>query len=378
MRIIQSGIKVFIIPPTFNRMSFMDRLTGMTRLDSYFVHYAGYDIQFGEGSLLKALDRDIERWKQDAPFYTYRRKIFIWAFGGIGDVICAEPVLRFIKEKAYTDADIYVLTKNPEIFRHIEGISIGDKYPEGEFDAVYEMNTHFIAHEKFHSIVPHPLAHCIDWIAMAILGRQLTNDQKQIRLSYNQEDLDKPRSIYKDLENLVLIHAGKGWGTKTFPKEWWNKVIEGIRELGLEVGLIGKNVSEDHGYVDTDCEVDADFRDKLSLKELIALISKAPLLITNDSAPIHIAGAFDNKIILLPTCKHPDYLLPFRKGTQSYKTKALFRKILDDDDLITPTSLKGWKMAAWQVSQFQEGKTILDYIPAPEEVVSQTLNFLFE
>ena len=27
MRIIQSGIKVFIIPPTFNRMSFMDRLT---------------------------------------------------------------------------------------------------------------------------------------------------------------------------------------------------------------------------------------------------------------------------------------------------------------------------------------------------------------
>lgn len=378
MRIIQSGIKVHILEPTFNRMCMMDRITGMTRLDSYFIHYAGFDVLFGDGSLLKSLDRDIEQWKKDAPDYKYKRQIFIWSFGGLGDVICAEPVLRFIKETAYPDADIYVLTKNPELYSHIKGISIDDKYPQGEFDAIYEMNTHFIAHEKFHSIVPHPLSHAVDWISMAIMGRQLTNQQKEIRLEYKAGDLTEARNIYQDIENLVLVHPGKGWETKTFPKEWWEEVIRGLRENGMKVGLIGKQVSDEHGYVEVSCEVDADFRDKLSLGGLIALIAKAPMLITNDSVPVHIAGAFDNKIVLLPTCKHPDYLLPFRNESQSYKTKALYKRILDDDDLVTPTSMQGWKMAAWQVSHFQKGKNIYDYIPDAKQVVEETFNFLCE
>jgi hypothetical protein len=378
MRIVQSEVKVHILEPAFNRMCMMDRLTGMTRLDSYFIHYAGFDALFGDGSLLKALDRDIERWKQDAPEYKYKRQIFIWSFGGLGDVISAEPVIRFIRETAYPDDDIYVMTKHPELYRHIKNIRIGDKYPEGEFDAIYEMNTHFVAHEKFHSIVPHPLAHAVDWVSMAIMGRQLTNTQKAIRLEYDEKDLETSRGIYRDIENLVLIHAGKGWETKTFPAEWWKAVADGLRANGMKVGLIGKKLSDEQGYVEFDCNVDADFRDKLTLQELIALIAKAPLLITNDSVPVHIAGAFNNNIILIPTCKHPDYVLPFRHESQSYKAKALYKRILDEDDLVTPTSIKGWKMAAWQVSKFQKNRNIYDYIPDPEKVVEEAFNFLCE
>jgi ADP-heptose:LPS heptosyltransferase len=378
MRIIQAEIRIHYLNFNFNRMCLMDKLTGMTRLDSYLIHYAGFDILFGEGSTLKALDRDIERWKADAPNYKYKRQIFVWSFGGLGDVICAEPVLRFIRETAYPDADIYVMTRNTELYSHIPNIWLGDKYPESKFDAVLEMNTHFIEHGQFHALVPHALAHPVDWISMAIIGRQLTNKQKEIHLHYSEDDLKEVKVICEKPEELVLIHPGLGFDTKTFPKEWWEKVITGVQEAGMKVGLIGKNVNEKHGYVNTDVEVDYDFRDKISLKGLIALIAQAPLLITNDSVPLHIAGAFDNHIILIPSCKHPDLLMPWRKGNQYHKAKALFKKVVDDDHINTPTSMVGWKMGGWQIGSFKPGHTIEEYIPEPEQVIKQAINFQCE
>lgn len=377
MRIMQSGVKVFPLHFDFNRMNILDRLTGMTRLNSYLVHYAGFDFQFGEGAVLKALDRDIELWKQNHE-YKYKRQLFIWSFGGLGDVICAEPVIRFIREKAYPDEDIYVMTRNPELYTHIPNLKISDEYPKGDFDAVYEMNTHFVSHNQFHALVPHSLVHPVDWISMAIMGRQLTDPEKEIHLQYTDEDLEEVKKIYPHPEELVLIHPGRGWETKTFPKEWWEKVIQGIRREGCKVALIGKEVNNEHGYVKTEAEVDADFRDKLSIKGLIALIAKSQLLITNDSVPVHIAGAFDTKIILIPSCKHPDRILPYRKGTKYHKAKALYKKIVDDDHVTTPTSTIGWKMGDWQIGHFKPGHKIEEYIPEVDEVINETINFLCE
>lgn len=374
MRIMQSGVRIHHLDFNFNRMCIMDRITGMSRLDSFLVHYAGFDVLFGEGSTLKALDRDIQKWKEN-PEYKYKRQIFIWSFGGIGDVICAEPVLRFIRDTAYPEADIYVMTRNPELYQHIPNIHLSDKYPEGEFDAVYEMNTHFIEHGQFHAIVPHSLAHPIDWISMAIMGRQLTNEQKQIHLEYAEEDVQEALKIHGDLESLVLVHPGRGWETKTFPVSWWNQVIQGLLESGLKVGLIGKEVSDAHGYVQVDSRGTIDFRDKLSLKGLIAIIARAKMVITNDSVPVHIAGAFDNHIILIPSCKHPDRIMPYRNGIQYYKAAALFKKVLDDDHVVTPTSMIGWKMSGWQIGTFKPGHKIEEYLPDPSDVIEKAVLF---
>ena len=213
---------------------------------------------------------------------------------------------------------------------------------------------------------------------MAIMGRQLTDPEKEIHLQYSDEDLEEVKKIYPNPEELVLIHPGRGWETKTFPKEWWEKVITGVRSVGCKVALIGKEVNSEHGYVKTDVEVDADFRDKLSIKGLIALIAKSQLLITNDSVPVHIAGAFDTKIILIPSCKHPDRILPYRKGTKYHKAKALYKKIVDDDHVTTPTSTIGWKMGDWQIGHFKPGHKIDEYIPEVDEVINETINFLCE
>jgi lipopolysaccharide biosynthesis glycosyltransferase len=95
MKIMLSTCKVYPLHYTFNRMSIMDRLLGVSRLDSYLIHYAG------DGDrLLEKMDRDIQKWKEANGNYEYKKKIFIWALGGIGDIIASEPVIRYIRQKA--------------------------------------------------------------------------------------------------------------------------------------------------------------------------------------------------------------------------------------------------------------------------------------
>ena len=74
---------------------------------------------------------------------------------------------------------------------------------------------------------------------MAIMGRQLTDPEKEIHLQYTDDDLEEVKKIYPHPEELVLIHPGRGWETKTFPKEWWEKVITGVRGIGCKVAVTG-------------------------------------------------------------------------------------------------------------------------------------------
>jgi FkbM family methyltransferase len=90
------------------------------------------------------------------------------------------------------------------------------------------------------------------------------------------------------------------------------------------------------------------------------------LLISNDSVPVHIAGAFDNQILLIATCRHPDYILPYRKGSKTYKTFAFKKKLTIDEWDLSPTRI--FKESADVVKG-----SILDYIPAPEEVVAKAI-----
>ena len=106
---------------------------------------------------------------------------------------------------------------------------------------------------------------------------------------------------------------------------------DGIIELGLTPILIGKD-DERHGVLRLDGrDRTIDLTNLLTTSEFIAIISMAPILVSNDSSPVHLAGAFDNWIILIPTCKHPDHILPYRNGTKSYKTAALYKKLALDD-----------------------------------------------
>jgi len=179
---------------------------------------------------------------------------------------------------------------------------------------------------------------------------------------------DKPHD-----KKMVLVHPGKWWPSKTFPVDWWQKVIDGLSEK-LSVVLIGKTIDDKQGYLPVTCPKGGyDFRDITTLGELIALISLSKVLVTNDSSPLHIAGAFDNWIVVMPTCKHAEHILPFRNGTQSYKTRAMQKSLLLDDLEIRHT-----EFYTDTIDKIPEGKTLYDYLPEPEDVVKEVLRIYEE
>lgn len=365
MKIMLSGVKVFPLSYKFNRMSLMDRILGVSRLDSYLIHYAG------DGpNLIPKMERDIKCWERDKGKYEYKKNIFIWALGGLGDLISAEPTVRFIREKFYTDAEIYLMCKDYEVYDHIKDVHLSKGYPNVELDAVIEMNTHQLPWEAFGKYCAFQFTHCVDWVSHCVLGRQLTDQEKQIKLSFTQKDRDKVCEIYSNPEELVLVHPGVGWDSKTFPVEYWNKIISGLKEAGFKVGIIGKNVNDAHKVLSVDADGCVDFRDKLSIKELFALISKSKILISNDSAPIHIAGAFDNHIILIPTCKHPDHILPYRNGNKHYKARALYKKLMLDDSFQPKNAGE-----VYVAKDIPNGHTIDEYLPEVEEVIATVKQF---
>jgi hypothetical protein len=77
----------------------------------------------------------------------------------------------------------------------------------------------------------------------------------------------------------------------------------------------------------------------------------------------------DNWIVTIPTCKHEDHILPFRNGTQYYKTKSLRKGLLLDDLEVRHTEFK-----THTIDLIPEGKTLYDYIPEVDDVVKEVFD----
>ncbi len=356
-RILNTGVKVHELDCKFNRLSIMNKWLGVSRLDSYIVHYAGeYDTKM----VVSTIEKDLKSWEEKAPEYHYPPCVFLNIGGGLGDQVDCEPAIRYLSEKVYPDAEITVLTIYPELFSHLR-VNVFKETPEMWRDAIYEVETHPSAYTPLRKYLSHLFCHGIDYASISMMRRILPNEHKTIKLVIP----DEARKSVVDYNPHVLVHPGKTWDIRTFPDEWWEEVINGLSKK-LKIAIIGKSIDADHGVTELGCpEGVIDLRNKLSLYELFAMLEKTPALVSNDSSPIHLAGAFDNHIYLITTCKHPSLLFPFRHGTQYYKTHSFYKKLLEDDYNFKPYHIE-YKITGFPVD-------VNDYLPEPKEVIDGVL-----
>jgi len=366
LRINNDKIEMFDLDYKFNRMDLMDKFIGISRLDSYIVHYAGAPREM----IFNVLLQDIKKWEQDSPEYKYIQNILISVTAGMGDQLCSEPAIRHV-EKIYPEANIFVATHFPRLFEHLDMPIFNYDQWKGIQDAVLTMHTCPDDEQSDHKF-SHVLFHPTDFASMSMIKRTIPNMDKTIKLKVDVDDVASVIDMLKNKpynKKMVLIHPGKWWPSKTFPIEWWQDIIDKLSEK-LYVGIIGKTIDDKQGYLPVKCPDNGyDFRDITSLGELIALISLSKVLVTNDSSPLHIGGAFDNWIVTFPTCKHADHILPFRNGTQYYKTKALCKKLLLDDLEIRHTEFQ-----TDTIDLIPKGKTLWDYLPDTDTVVKEILD----
>jgi hypothetical protein len=371
------SIKVHNLDYKFNRLPFLDILVGQSRLDSYILQYESNNLS----EIYEVMQRDIQTWKNDSPEYKYQKRIVFKVGGGMGDQLCAEPTIRYSMDKLFKDAEINIITHWPELFLHLvdKGVKVykDDSYLKTtnlRDNPVRVLETMPDTKELIWQVVPHTICHGVDFCSMAAIHRLIPDEYKQFKMGMSMEAMIELLEIFNvnETKDYILVHPGKGWDSKTFPKEWWNKVIKDLSETGEKVAVIGKYISKKQGYVDVDIPDGVlDLRDILSVQAMFLLIGQAKMVISNDSAPIHIAGAFDNWIILIPTCKHPDNVLPYRHGTKNYKSCSLYKKLTVDYIDSSPTRLSS------QTLDWVEGD-ILDYLPEPEDVVNKAIEICKE
>ena len=365
MMIQRMKIPIFDLQYFYNRMSCMDKISAKDRYESYIIHYAG--VVFND-LLFNIIRRDAEIYDSIPDDYVSKHRIWINVQGGMGDQIQAEPTIRFALKHVWTNVDLRVSTHYPEFFTHLPVVCKKHEDPlwigcDGEpFIRVSLPGPETIQWK----IVSNLMCHTVDFCAMAVLCRILPDMDKtyQIEVKDAAKENVKKLAGRENFSNCVLVHAGRHWESKTIPKEWWQAVVDGIISIGLTPILVGKD-EETRGVLKLDGRGKSlDLTNLLSLSEFVATISLVPILISNDSSPVHIAGAFDNWIVLIPTCKHPDHLLPYRHGTKAYKTAALYKKIAIDDMETAPTTVYG-SLADKLFGKWE------DYLPDIETVIQE-------
>jgi ADP-heptose:LPS heptosyltransferase len=296
------------------------------------------------------------------------RHIVLSVDGGLGDHVTAEPAIRYLRQHFLHNDDVHIACHFPRVFEHLDiPTHLHNTFDTSNFEVMW---TFFHPESPVWQGVCFLACNMVDFHSMMLMQRQLPLNDREIKLLVKERGRASLYSKLQDaqIQNMVVVHAGKSRSSKTFPLAWWQEVVDGLSQSGFTVCLIGKNDLTNTALPTGVLPVRApehsiDLRDKLSLGELFALLEAAPILLTNDSSPVQIAGAFDNWVVMVATIKEPSLVLPYRSGTTMHKTKALYKKLLAEElfntlDLHTvniEAEIPDWNM----------------YLPEPKKVVEE-------
>lgn len=252
------------------------------------------------------------------------KQILMTTWGGLGDQVCAEPTLKYAFT-LFKDYEISLMTSFPELFTHLPFVNIFKSgSPESmrlNEDEWLILHTNHPNNCMTRDFITHNYTHCVDFSSLCAFQRQLPIKDRTIKLSCDEQDRVLPFG-----QGRIIIHAGRHWQSKTFPATWWNKVIKLISDNFSGVVLVGKDVDQETGTVEVEQNINViDLRNKLTLRQLALILGEAKVVLTNDSAPLHMATIGDAYILFIASCKQDDYLYHWRNSFFGYKMKNLGR-----------------------------------------------------
>lgn len=105
--------------------------------------------------------------------------------------------------------------------------------------------------------------------------------------------------------DFTLIHPGCSGSSKPWPLASFAKLADRIMGTGGRVVIsLGPQEVDHKARLKNILKTDAGWAENLPLADLVALISLAKVLVTNNTGPLHVAAAVNTKVVGLycPTC----------------------------------------------------------------------------
>lgn len=251
----------------------------------------------------------------------------------IGDIVLSTPLIKKIKD-TYPDSDItYVTTPSGEAILknnpHLNNIIVYDKRGEHKgISGVWQLGKR-LRYENFNMVItPHRYlrSSILSWLSRSpirkgydiasgsclftekikydrtkhevekLLSFVAPENKKryEIELYPGEKEEVKGNNLWKEnlLEDkkVVVLAPGSKWFTKQWPVEYFNKLAKSLKKLSnVRLIVVG---GKDEINLPIEKENIIDMRGKTSLLELADILSRADVVVTNDSSPIHIASAF--------------------------------------------------------------------------------------
>ena len=251
----------------------------------------------------------------------------------IGDIVLSTPLIKKIKD-TYPDSDItYVTTPSGEAILknnpHLNNIIVYDKRGEHKgISGVWQLGKR-LRYENFNMVItPHRYlrSSILSWLSRSpirkgydiasgsflftekikydrtkhevekLLSFVAPENKKRYKIELYPGEKEKMKGDNLWKENLledkkvVVLAPGSKWFTKQWPVEYFNKLAESLKKLSnVRLIVVG---GKDEINLPIEKENIIDMRGKTSLLELADILSRADVVVTNDSSPIHIASAF--------------------------------------------------------------------------------------
>jgi predicted lipopolysaccharide heptosyltransferase III len=148
--------------------------------------------------------------------------------------------------------------------------------------------------------------HTVDYHLALLQPLGIENASRAIRLDLPESTVQKADEILEAAgiaEDFVILHPGSARAEKFWEPNRWGLVIDHVREAGIKCVITGGRSPIEQAQIgaikaSTKSGV-VDLSGKTSLLTLAALVRKARLLVTVDSAPMHFAAAWDTPQVVL-------------------------------------------------------------------------------
>jgi len=278
------------------------------------------------------------------------KRILFITLSNIGDIVLTTPVLRVLSRN-YPEAklDVMVGPNGTELFRShpaVFNVITYDKHipmsakrrlirslRSASYDLIVDMrNTLFPlmvgARYRTNPILlpPKSVKHKKGQHLWKLSTIGLNVEDADFYMHIPREDRGFINKILPNVDRgrpLIAISPGAKSNIKRWPKENFSLLADRlIKELNVQVIMVGdKTDSPLVKEIIAEKDVITDLSGRTSLCQLASVLSESDLLITNDSAPLHLAGAVDTKVLAIFGPTDPDAYGPTGKDDRIARKK---------------------------------------------------------